>query len=176
MAKAKIKANKAVIIAAIVKQIEKGNGFSRVLAVIGGKWPLSETTFRRYWKIANQTHTEAQQRINAAKAALDLENALNERKSQIADVLERKEILTKIARGQIPLLKHVVVDRAIEYIEVVPDYMDRKAAIAELNKMEGDYAPTKIAQTDSAGNDLNTMSDEEIRERLSLLEKANGKQ
>ncbi len=154
MAKAKVKSNKAVIIDAIVKQLEKGKGFGTVLKLIGTKWDLSRTTFSRYWKTANQAHLEAQQKIKEAKAALDMESALSERKSHIADVLERKEILTKIARGQIPLKRAMVVDGAIEYIEIVPDWMDRKAAIAELNKMEGDYAPTKVAQTDTEGNNV----------------------
>jgi hypothetical protein len=173
MAKIKAKANKAVIIDAIVKQIEKGKGFGTVLKLIGTKWNLSRTTYSRYWKSANEQHTVAQQILKEAKAALDLQNALNERQSQIADVMERKEILTKIARGQIPLRKAMVVDGTIEYIDIIPDWMDRKAAIAELNKMEGDYAPTKVAQTDSKGNDvaksdLPQLSSEQI---LNLIDK-----
>ena len=150
-----VKSNKQVIIDAIVKYIEKGKGFGTVLKLIGTKWDLSRTTFSRYWKIANQYHISAQNLLRAAKAALDIENAINERKNDIADVLERKEILTKIARGQIPLKKAMIVDGAIEYIEVVPDWTDRRNAISELNKMEGDYAPTKVAQTDSTGKDVN---------------------
>lgn len=156
MAKDKVKSNKAVIIDGIVKQIEKGKGFGTVLKLIGTKWNLSRTTFSRYWKIANEQHTAAQQVLKDAKAALDLQAALDERKTQIADVLERKEILTKIARGQIPLRKAMVVENIIQYIDIVPDWADRKAAIAELNKMEGDYAPTKVAQTDKDGENLIT--------------------
>ena len=154
MGRIKVKSNKAVIIDAIVKQIEKGKGFGTVLKLIGTKWNLSRTTYSRYWKIANENHTEAQQLIKDAKAALDMQSALNERKSQIADVLERKEILTQIARGQIRLRKAIPVNGELEYTEVVPDWMDRKNAIAELNKMEGDYAPTKVAQTNRAGDDV----------------------
>jgi hypothetical protein len=32
--------------------------------------------------------------------------------------------------------------------------MDRLKAIAELNKMEGSYAPSKIATTDTKGNEV----------------------
>ena len=56
---------------------------------------------------------------------------------------ERMEIPTKIARGNIKLGKPMVVDKVIQVIEVVPDYMDRKNAIAELNKMDGNYAAAK---------------------------------
>lgn len=143
MAKAKIKANKLIIIEAIILLLRKGKGYSAVFVLIGTKWNISRTTFSNYWKIATLAHTEAQTLLKAAKDALDLQSALTERKSQIADVLERKEILTQIARGQIPLRKAMVVDNLLEYIEIIPDWMDRRAAIAELNKMEGEYAPTK---------------------------------
>lgn len=59
----------------------------------------------------------------------------------IMSVSERMNILSKIANGEIPLQKAIVVDKNIEYIEVVPDWMDRKNAIAELNKMDGSYTP-----------------------------------
>lgn len=68
---------------------------------------------------------------------------LEARKANILSVIERQEILSKIARGEIPLKKAMVCDGMIQEVEVVPDWMDRKNAIAELNKMEGDYAPTK---------------------------------
>jgi hypothetical protein len=62
---------------------------------------------------------------------------------EIMGVQERMAILTKIARGSIPLIKPMVCDGSIHDIEVVPDWMDRKNAIAELNKMDGTYAPEK---------------------------------
>lgn len=64
-------------------------------------------------------------------------------KEDFADIAERKRVLTQIVRGEIPLKKAMVVNGAIELIEVVPDWMDRRNAIAELNKMDGDYAPIK---------------------------------
>lgn len=61
----------------------------------------------------------------------------------IADVNERMVILTKIMRGEIPLIKPMVCDGMIEEIPIVPDWSERRAAIAELNKMDGSYAPMK---------------------------------
>lgn len=63
--------------------------------------------------------------------------------NSIADAAERMQVLTQIMRGEIKLKKHIVCDGVIEECEVVPDWTDRKNAIAELNKMQGDYAPTK---------------------------------
>ena len=143
MAKPKVKANKLIIIDAIVVQLKKGKGYSEIFGLICTKWDISRSTFSNYWKIATTTHSKEQEILKIAKHELDIQSALNERKSQIADVLERKEILTQISRGQIPLRKAIVVDGALEYYEVVPDWMDRRGAIAELNKMEGEYAATK---------------------------------
>lgn len=148
------KPNKQIIINAIVSEIEKGQSFDTCLKLSGTKWNLTRSTFIRRWKIANQQHTEAQQLIKAAKTEVDIQNGIKEREGQIADVVERKEILSKIARGEIPLTKPMVVDGMVELVPVVPDWMDRKNAIAELNKMEGDYAPTKIAQTTKDGDDI----------------------
>lgn len=65
---------------------------------------------------------------------------------EIASIQERMVILTKIARGEIPLTKPMVCDGVIEMVPVIPDWMDRNKAIAELNKMDGSYAPTKVEQ------------------------------
>lgn len=62
---------------------------------------------------------------------------------EVMTVAERMKVLSKIARGEIPLIKPMSCDGVIQEIEMVPDWMDRKNAIAELNKMDGSYAPTK---------------------------------
>lgn len=155
--------NKDVMLADIVKYIEKGKGFGTTLEQIGTKWNLPKTTFARYWKKANHTHSEAQQVIKDAKAAIDLEASIEERKSQIADVLEQKEILTAILRAGDP--RRVVMvstgkidkDGNAETENVGPAPIEVRnsiAASAELSKMRGDYAPAKIAATDSKGNDI----------------------
>ena len=63
---------------------------------------------------------------------------------EVMGTAERMIVLSKIARGQIPLIKPMVCDGEIQEIEVVPDWMDRKNAIAELNKMDGSYPPAKV--------------------------------
>ena len=69
---------------------------------------------------------------------------------------ERMETLTMIARGKVPLKKPMVVDKEIVLIDVVPDYMDRKNAIAELNKMDGSYAPANANITTTTTNPATT--------------------
>ena len=108
------------------------------------KWQVSHRTFERAWKTAQEQHLETKQVIKTKVTDIEVSLEVEARKRQIIDVLERKEILSQIAKGEIPLQKALVVAGQIEYIQVVPDWMDRRNAIAELNKMEGDYAPMKI--------------------------------
>lgn len=67
----------------------------------------------------------------------------NVKVEEVMGTAERMIVLSKIARGEIPLKKPIVCDGTIEEIEVVPDWMDRKNAIAELNKMDGSYSADK---------------------------------
>lgn len=80
------------------------------------------------------------------------------RKLKIMTIAERIDILSKIADGEIPLQKAMVCNGKIELIDVVPDWSDRRNAIAELNKMDGSYAPTKTDLT-SKGESINPTID-----------------
>jgi len=137
-------ADKAAIISFIVKHLAKATPTSKIMELCGTKWNLSRSAFFRLLKKAQVEHKEKQQAIKEAVTVVEVEGAVEAAKRDIMTSLERKEILTKIARGQIPLLKPMVCDGAIELVEVAPDWMDRKNAIAELNKMEGDYTPINI--------------------------------
>lgn len=97
-------------------------------------------------KLAKKYAVLIEQEKEKLKSILD--QARNNTVAQIAEmqimtVAERMEVLSKIARGEIPLKKPMVCDGLIHEIDVVPDWMDRKNAIAELNKMDGSYAPAK---------------------------------
>lgn len=138
----------------ITSCIKKGEGRGKVLSKVVSKWQVSDRTFDRHWKIASEEYAVVQRKLNEALAEVDRQAAIEARKKEILTIEERKMILTKIALGGIPLKKAMVVDGEIQMIDVVPDWMDRKNAIAELNKMDGSYAPSKIAQTDTKGNDI----------------------
>lgn len=91
-----------------------------------------------------------------ARTELSITNEVEARKLRIMTVAERIDILTKIAFGEIPLNKPMVCDGVIQLVPVVPDWTDRRGAIAELNKMDGSYAPIKQANTNVAGEDVPT--------------------
>lgn len=132
------------ILAEMVEEIRDwGTGYSDMKAINVEKWQLAERTFDRYWTEASQRYLAASQSEQKAKDDLRIQMETEAFKSKILTRLERMEILSEIARGEIPLTKHIVCDGVIQEREVVPAWMDRKAALAELNKMDGEYAPIR---------------------------------
>jgi hypothetical protein len=51
--------------------------------------------------------------------------------------------LTKIVRGELIINTEQMTKDGPEQIMLTPEYNDRIKAIAELNKMDGSYAPTQ---------------------------------
>jgi len=148
------KADKQIIIDAIIKGIELGKDRGNMLATVGKKWQLSQRTFDRHWKVANQQHTAKQQAIKEKLAAIDTQAAIEARKKAIMTADERKELLTSIANGTLKIKKPFVIGGKIMEYPAEPDHTDRKNAIAELNKMGGDYSPTKLEATGANGQPL----------------------
>jgi len=161
----------------ILNLLRNGGKRKDIMSKFGKKWQKSSSrTFDRRLKRAEEAMGRELKEIKEKSEQLVAEE-IEARKIDIMDAIERKSILTQIARGQLPLQKAMVVDRMVEYIEVVPDWMDRKNAIAELNKMDGDYAPTKVAQTTAAGDDiqpmnLSNLTDDELRTLTELQRKS----
>ena len=132
-----------IIIDAIIKQIEKGKAYGTTLAQFVTKWHISKRTFDRYWKIANEQHTEKQQDIKSKLAIIDEKAAIDARKKAIMSADDRKEWLTKMIMGEMKAKRPFVIGGKIMEYPEDPSHTDRLKALAELNKMEGDYAPTK---------------------------------
>ena len=147
------KPTKQIVIDAIIKGIEISKDRGKLLATIGKKWQLSQRTFDRYWKTAQEQHIIKQQAIKTIIAEVDKEAAIDARKKAIMTAGERKEYLTKIILGEIEVPYTEVkynagakVFETFEFMELA-SHTARINAIAELNKMEGDYAPTKVDNT-----------------------------
>ena len=148
------KPNKQIIIDAIIKGIEQGKTFDTCLKLCGTKWNLTRSTFIRRWKDANEQHIAKQCGIKSKLAIIDEQAAIEARKKAIMSADERKEYLTKLISGEIKAKQPFVIAGKIMEYPSEPNHSDRIRAIAELNKMEGDYAPTKVAQTNGAGDDV----------------------
>jgi len=150
------KPNKQVIVDEIAKLVELGKSYTQVMAVNGRKWQMPERTFNRYWKTANQQHTVKQQAIKEKLTAIDTAAAIEARKKAIMTADERKELLTKLITGEIKAKRPFVIGGKIMEYPEEPTHRDRISAIAELNKMDGSYAPLPKQQVDVKHNgDIN---------------------
>ena len=153
------KANKQVIIDAIVKEIELGTTRGKIVSVFGKKCHVTERTIDRYWKTANQQHKTRQDSIKTTLAALDTQAAIDARKKAIMSADERKQELSaacndlihkiqgkkkftffqggKIVQSHNGDVFMLPIDTQAKVLDTI------KGILAELNKMCGDYAPAK---------------------------------
>ena len=75
-----------------------------------------------------------------------VEDAKNKTVAEIAQMnimtsAERMEFLTKMAKGEVKVKQPFVIGGKIMEYPSEPTFAERRAAIAELNKMDGSYAP-----------------------------------
>ena len=138
-----MKPKKEQIVNEMLLEIEMGITYSECLRINDGLWGLSSSTFDRYWAEASKRFKARLDAIEEATTKVAVSMEIKALRKAILSKHERQEILTQIAKGEIPLVKHIVCDGVIQEVDVVPAWADRRAAIAELNKMEGDYAPVK---------------------------------
>lgn len=137
------KPDKQIIIDAIIKGIEQGKDRAKLLATFGKERQLSQRTFDRHWKTAQEQHIDRQQALKERLTKVDEQAAIEARKKAIMTADERKEYLTKLVNGEIKAKRPFVIGGKIMEYQEEPTHSDRIKAIAELNKMDGDYAPVK---------------------------------
>ena len=139
----------------IIDQLQSGNvERGKVLAIFGKKWQTGVRSFDRYWKEANERHIEGQNKLQKEKESIYIEaekeafkiglKSKHERMLELQAMLSpdyRVQEVAGIANGM-----PIWVDRPLQPNEV-------KGIHAELSKMAGEYAPSKVAETDSQGND-----------------------
>ncbi len=166
------KPNKENIVTEILLELEKGTERAKCLAKVGKKLQLSNRTFDRHWKTANERYAVNQESKQKALAEVSLDGEKEALKKAILSKHERMLILTQIALGEIPLQKPIVCAGEIKQIEVVPNWMDRKNAISELNKMDGSYAPIKQEHSgEIKGIDLSVLTTQELIDRAKAIKK-----
>lgn len=129
-----------------------------VISVYCGKFRKTERTIETYIakaKLYNESRTERQENI---KKEIEDEETKKVAKNAILTRLERLEILSNIAKGQA---------RKISDEVVIPSDGDRIRAIAEISKMQGDYAPkeAKVSVTN-----VNELSEEQRKLLLNIGE------
>ena len=123
--------------------LRKGEQRKEILGKFGKKWEkVSRTTFDRRLRQAEAHVASEQQRIKE-QAEQDVVKEADALKSKILTSLERQAILSDMAKGELETEVLLVTKDGIKKAKAKPTHAERRAAIAELNKMDGDYAPTK---------------------------------
>ena len=123
-------------------EIEMGITYSECMKLNESLWKLPETTYNRYWSEASKRFKARLDAIEEAttKAAVSME--IKALKKAILSKHERQELLSKLATGEIRSWREVVTESGVIKLEYY-SAAEAKQNIAELNKMEGDYAPVK---------------------------------
>ena len=123
-------------------EIEMGISYTECLRINDGLWGLPSSTFDRYWAEASKRYKARLDAIEEAttKAAVSME--IKALKKAILSKHERQELLSKLATGEIRSWREVVTESGVIKLEYY-SAAEAKQNIAELNKMDGDYAPVK---------------------------------
>lgn len=126
----------------ICKLLEKGLQRKDILQEFTKNYKVGIKTFDSRLKIAKE-QTQAKISALSNRVDIEVEKEVESRKLASLSVAERIDLLAKMATGEIKVKKPVSTRNGLEFIEVEADHSERKAAIAELNKMDGSYAVTK---------------------------------
>lgn len=149
-----MKPNEQAQIDFIVDCLRNGEQRNVIMGKFGKKWEqVSRTTFDRRLQAAQRIASEEIDNIKA-RAGESINAEIEARKLKILTVAERIDILTKMALGELESETLLITKDGIKKAKLKPTHNERRAAIAELNKMDGSYAPTKTDVTISAEPEL----------------------
>lgn len=121
--------------------IKAGMPKPEILSILSNLCPtMSKKTISRYYNSALEKCQDYQVKLHEAIESNEVEViGRNSNGLGILSKLERQKILSDIARGNVTHQKEVATKFGIETLTVYPTWADRKAAVSELNKMDGAY-------------------------------------
>jgi hypothetical protein len=152
--------SKEIYVDFIVSELEKGNvSYTTVFEVFLSNFKVSEPTFAKYWKIANEAYKERRSLINEAKFNETIIAEKEAVKSIIKSKIERLEIYQKEIENCIKELTHGFTEETKNNGELItrPLTISEKSLLrktikdlqSEISKIEGDYAITKVENTNT---------------------------
>lgn len=152
--------NKQIYIDFILKELSKGNVQHKdVICLFLPKFACTRQTFDKYWKLANETHSQQRETINNAKLEQSIETEKEAVKIGLKSKFERLLILQKevdnctldLDNGFTEELKSTgeLLTRPITIQEKTALRNTIKNLQSEISKIEGDYAPTKAENTNT---------------------------
>ena len=133
------KIDKETAIKLILDKKKQGIDEKSILQFFTDNFIFTEKTYYNWKKEAMQRFNEFTLKAKPIIEAKEIEALGKIAVSKILSKIERQIILSKIARGKIPMTKYIVADGVIHDMPISPSWNDRKNAIAELNKMDGAY-------------------------------------
>ena len=137
-----MKPKKEQTVNAMLLEIEMGASYSECLRVNDRLWGLPSSTFDRYWAEASKRFKARLDAIEEATTKVAVSMEIKALKKAILSKHERQELLSKLATGEIRSWREVVTESGVIKLEYY-SAAEAKQNIAELNKMDGDYAPVK---------------------------------
>lgn len=151
----------------VVKDLEKGKNRAELIPKYAKKWGIAETTIDRYLQDARGILKDRQK---LAKKVADETLATETKKAVVEGVKTKTErililqeqadaIIAELNANQTPSYFTINgrVQKVMKEISVTERAGMRKVLrelMAEISKIEGDYAPIKNANTDKNGNDI----------------------
>lgn len=131
------------IISEILIELDGNFEKKEVYATINEKWKIAKRSFDNYWAEALVRFKDAKEKERKAIDQRKTEIQLERLDLVYVDKLERISILSQIAKGEIQTVRHLVAGGVVQEVKTDSSMKDRIEAIAEINKIEGEYAPQK---------------------------------
>lgn len=143
--------------------------YVEMYAIYSQEFAKSRKTFDKDWVSASEDHRTYQNLINSAK----LDASISEEIEAVKQGLKTKNERLLIYQSQVDNMlleletKQCYDDegniRAMTQRELNDTRKTLQVIQSEISKIEGDYAPTKTANTDSSGNDVDSPLDTLIK-------------
>jgi len=131
----------------ILDRLRKGKERAEILQEFTKAYKKQSTkTFDNRLKIA-RAQFESERQLIQQEAEKGIQKDIEALKSKILTPVERLVILSDMAKGELETEVLLVTKDGIKKAKAKPTHAERRAAIAELNKMSGDYAPAKSIVT-----------------------------
>ncbi len=119
----------------ILEQLQNGSvSFERVFELFLTKFNAARPTFAKYWKLANEQHSQQREAIEKAKQAITITQEIEAVKTQIKT---KEQILERL--NEIINQEHKVIGGEV----VLPSFSDINKAIDTYCKIQGYHASTK---------------------------------
>ncbi len=138
------------IIEEIGVMLSKGEAKAKVLADNVARWRISSRTFDRYWVKANEKAKQTRKAIDQVLNDTLTEETVAAFKEGLKSDLELEVILCQIATNNAQVEEWIAGEKIMR--GVLPGEII--AAVREIWKKRGSYAPVKNALTNKDGDDI----------------------